>query len=643
MNPSGVPHPSPVASPPPGETDRPAPSEPSQPPDNRGPGTAGPTPEPDSARQDILDIEPPPGGVPMLNKEMIAYFWRFLRDDKGKLSLNLVLLLVTGTLPAIMSFVPVLLTSTWNAERVHLLWWGLAGLLFLSLLFNLLNWLETYLFAEVSQNFYRRIRVAIFRKIGHLPAMAMNEQSVGSLAYRSTNDAMHVQGFLLSSLPGALSNATQLVYLLIALFLLGPVFTAIGLVLAPIVWIFVRGLNRRLRDYARLGQKQSETIMTRFIEGVGGYRDLVAAGRFNEAVRAFDNRLDEFKRVQVRTSMVNYWASIIPVLGFSLFIFAYYIARTTDASMVGDMAYLGKVLSFAVLVGQVQGPALGLAGFFTDAALSAPSFYEVRHLLDAPEVGDIPKGRMPLNPTIELDGISFSYAPGAPPILDNVSLKIEGGSFTAIIGQTGSGKSTLFYLLLRLLEPQSGEIRLGGVPLREMSLADLREYIGFIPQSPFIFDTTIRDNLCMGVPQDRFEEERVSEAIRMARLEKLVMSRRQAGGVDAPVGPGGSTLSGGERQRIALGRIFLRDPQIIVCDEYTANIDNATARLIHEALAKTFAGKTRVVITHQLYTVRGADKILVLDRGRIVATGTHQELIEQGGLYREMWEVQTLE
>jgi len=578
-----------------------------------------------------------------LNKEMIAYFARYLREDRAKIGISLVILLITGSLPAVMSLLPAFLTRNWRADRLHFLWWGLAGLLALSLAFELMQWAQSYLNSSVSQNFGRHIRVAIFRKIGNLPALAMNQQSVGSLAYRSTSDVFRIQDFLMPMVPIALSQMAQLVYLIIALFWLGPAFALIGLVLTPVIWFFVSRLNRRLRDYARSGQQQSETIMTRFIEGVGGYRDLVAAGRFSEAVRAFDKRLDEFRQVQIRTSLVNYWTGFIPLLGFTLLIFAYYFNRTMNTSMVGDMEYLGKVLSFVALVSSVQGPALGLSKFFTTAALSAPSFYEVRKLLDAPEVGDIAKGRTPASAKIELDAVSFSYGPGAPPILDDVSLQIEAGSFTAIVGQTGSGKSTLFYLLLRLLEPKAGQVRLGGIPLREMSLADLREFIGFIPQSPFIFDSTIRENLCMGVPQDRFEEERINEAIRTARLEKLVASRKQAGGVDAPVGPGGSTLSGGERQRIALGRIFLRDPQIIVCDEYTANIDNATARLIHEALAKTFAGKTRVVITHQLYTVRGADKILVLDRGRIVGSGTHQELIEQGGLYREMWEVQRLE
>lgn len=631
MNPPEVPHPAP-----------PGPIAPSTAP-GRGDGTL--------ARQVVAPAQPSrgvaspaaPAPVPTLNWEMVAYFWRFLREDRGKVWLSLVILLVTATLPAIMGLLPALLTSNWNPERIHLLWWGLAGLLVLNLLFNLLQWGESYLTAAVSQNFGRRIRVAIFRKIGNLPAKAMNVQSVGSLAYRSTSDVRRIQDLLMPALPMFLSNIAQLLFLTIAVFILGPVFATLGVVLVPVVWFFVTRLNRRLRDYARQGQKQNEEIMTRFIEGVGGYRDLVAAGRFADAVKTFDRRLDELKRVQVQTSMVNYWASFVPLLAFTLFIFAYYFVRIADTSMIGNMEYIGKILSFASLISMVQGPALGMSRFFTEAALSSPSCHEVRRLLEAPEVGDIAKGRKPANANIELDDVSFSYAPGAPAILDHVSLQIKEGSFTAIVGQTGSGKSTLFYLLLRLLEPLSGEVRLGGVPLREISLTDLREYIGFIPQAPFIFDATIRENLCMGVPQDRFEEERVEEAIRMARLEKLVAGRKEAGGVDARVGPGGSTLSGGERQRIALGRIFLRDPQIIVCDEYTANIDNATARLIHEALAKAFAGKTRVVITHQLYTVRGADNILVLDRGRIVGTGTHQELIEQGGLYREMWEVQRLE
>ena len=229
------------------------------------------------------------------------------------------------------------------------------------------------------------------------------------------------------------------------------------------------------------------------------------------------------------------------------------------------------------------------------------------------------------------------------PVIDDINIRIQPGTFAAIVGQSGSGKTTLFYLLLRLLEPSDGEVSLGGVRLNEIPLAELRNYIGFIPQSPFIFSGSIRQNLLMGAPAGDVPEERILHAVRMAKLESLIEKRRNAGGLDAPVGAGGASLSAGERQRIALGRLFLRDPQVIVCDEYTANIDNATARLIQDALKTQFADKTRVVITHQLYTIRGADLIFVLDHGKIVDQGTHQELFARGGLYRDMWEVQRVE
>ncbi len=228
-------------------------------------------------------------------------------------------------------------------------------------------------------------------------------------------------------------------------------------------------------------------------------------------------------------------------------------------------------------------------------------------------------------------------------ILHDVDFQMQSGSFAAIVGQSGSGKSTIFYMLLRLLEPVGGDIMLGGLPLNHIPLATLRNFIGFIPQSPFIFSGSIRENLLMGASEQDISPEKIDYVVRIAKLEELIAKREKEGGLDAPVGAGGASLSGGERQRIALGRIFLRDPGIIVCDEYTANIDSATAKLIHNTLKNEFAGKTRVVITHQLCTVRGADCIYVLEGGKVVERGKHDELLAQNGLYREMWDVQRME
>jgi ABC-type multidrug transport system fused ATPase/permease subunit len=302
------------------------------------------------------------------------------------------------------------------------------------------------------------------------------------------------------------------------------------------------------------------------------------------------------------------------------------------------------VISLTVLVNTLYLTVMQLVNFSIRGALAAPSFSAVRKMLTAQEVEDAPPGTALSGGEIRFENVTFRYSPQGPPVLQNGTFTIEPGAFAAIVGQTGSGKTTLFHLLLRLLEPTEGRVCIGGKDLRQVPLAELRQFVGFIPQNPFMFDASIRENILMATEQEEgVEEEHLAEAVETARLTDLIQRRQREGGLDAPVGVGGATLSGGERQRLALARILIRDPQVIICDEYTANIDNATARLIHDALAERFAGKTRVVITHQLYSIRGADQILLLDRGQIVDQGTHEELLARGGLYKEMWEVQRLD
>ncbi|MFZ4768154.1 MAG: ABC transporter transmembrane domain-containing protein, partial [Roseimicrobium sp.] len=221
------------------------------------------------------DPGPPEGfdpGPPQLDGAMMRYFWAYLREDRSRLWLSLALLLVMGVFPAVMGLVPVLLTSNWQPERVHLLWWGLGGLFALGMLMNVLQYAMTWLTAQVSQNFGRRLRGAIFRKIGRLPSQALTAQSVGALAYRSTSDVLRIQSLIMPTLPYMLSEVAELLFMVAALFLLGPGFAAVGLVIMPLTWIVVSKLNHRVMIFAQEGQRQSEAIMTRFIEGVGGYR-----------------------------------------------------------------------------------------------------------------------------------------------------------------------------------------------------------------------------------------------------------------------------------------------------------------------------------------------------------------------------------
>lgn len=227
-------------------------------------------------------------------------------------------------------------------------------------------------------------------------------------------------------------------------------------------------------------------------------------------------------------------------------------------------------------------------------------------------------------------------------ILKDLNFEIPGGKFTAIVGESGSGKTTIFHLIVRLLEPTCGRIWINDVPLRAVPLEQLRHLIGFIPQNPFIFNQSLRENLLMASPDASVDDSALAHAVETSQLGEVIQQRASEGGLDAAAGHMGGRLSGGERQRIALGRLLLQDPQIIVCDEYTANIDVKTARVIDRTIHDTFADRTRVVITHQLYTISGADQIIVVDKGTVVQTGVHDQLVQQPGLYQSLWQVQTL-
>ena len=487
-----------------------------------------------------------------------------------------------------------------------------------------------------------RLRLDIFRKIGKMPAQSMNAQSIGTLAHRSTGDVMQIQEWLTPQLPDAINNAAQLLFMVIALFILGPVYALIAIIATPVI-LFV--VNRSI-DGSRISpenrQLKSEDLMTKFIEGAAGYRDLVAAGRFDTTARAFGDRLSALRHVAVNTSVFGFLAGVFPFLAFTVLLFAYYFIKTSNPEAVGDMIYLGKVLSFAGLLMMIQGPAMTLINFLTETALSAPSFYEVKRLLETPDVDTNEYGRSPENSTIELDHASFSYHPDAPPILDDVSFRIEPGSYTAIIGQTGSGKTSLFYLLLRLLEPTAGEIKVGGVPLREIPLPELREYLGFIPQSPFIFDATIRENLCMGVPGEHVARRPLPRPSNSLNLKTSSGSAPPRGGVEAPVGPGGATLSGGERQRVALGSGFscaIRRSSFATNTRLTSTMRRPASSRMHWPRNSPAARASSSPISSIPF--RDADNILVLEKGCIIESGSHEELIRKDGLYREMWEVQT--
>jgi ABC-type multidrug transport system fused ATPase/permease subunit len=391
-------------------------------------------------------------------------------------------------------------------------------------------------------------------------------------------------------------------------------------------------VNRRVEWHAHRSREQGQEIMGRLVEYVGGLRDILAAGCLRGFAAQVDPLLRANQRSNVRTAVWGQLSGLLPALTISLATLAYFYSGWRGA---GDVAAVGMLVTYAGLLAQLFPAVFAVVRASTDVAVATPSLRALRDILEQPPVADRPGAVLLREPVrsvrfqdviLDLDGRR---------ILDGLTCEIPGGKLTAVVGPSGAGKSTLCLLLLRLLEPTSGKILVNGRPLTGYTLESLREQFGYIPQDPFIFNSTLRDNILLAAPGEPAPE-RLAHGLGLAQLDGVVDGRRGQGGLDAAAGYLGQRLSGGEKQRLALARLLLRDPQVVLCDEYTANVDVRTARLIHATLRGHFAGRTRVLVTHDLAAARGADHVIVLDGGRVVQQGPPGQLVRQLGLYREL-------
>lgn len=503
--------------------------------------------------------------------------------------------------------------------------------------------LRSYWLGLVGENLLRTLRLEVFANLKRLNMLAVYERGAGPFVQRLTRDLSSMYGFFVSTLAGLISLILQVVIYLTALLLLEPRLTLIVLVTYGFLQPILLRFNGRIQRQATRIQELHESVTTQMLESIGGYRDIIAAGYFDRMAGQFQDRVEQLRRADIRALLWSETCELLLNLVFGLLaVVPYYVAlgRIDHVDQVGLMiTYVGLQASFL--------PSLaGLWGLSIELAMATPSLKAVRKLLTTTStpapVAALANLASPKNVRrIRFDGIGFQL--GDRWIVRDLTFEINGGQLTALIGQSGSGKTTIFHLLLRLLTPTCGTIWIDETPLADLDEASLRHLIGFIPQNPFIFNTSLRENLLVASTRTEQADDRLQDVIEAAQLEELVESRRGEGGLDSSAGYLGMRLSGGERQRIALGRLLVQDPQIIVCDEYTANIDVRTAGLIQDMMRTRFAGRTRLVITHELYNARGADAILVLDRGRIVQSGTHEELVRLPGLYRSMWETQRLD
>jgi ABC-type multidrug transport system fused ATPase/permease subunit len=473
------------------------------------------------------------------------------------------------------------------------------------------------------------------RVYGHLQGLDLGffaGQQTGQLMSRATVDLQSVRFFLGYGLVFIAQSALTIVLAAVAMLALQPALGALALAPVPfVVWIAFR--------YGRRSRPALQEVQQRIAELTADVEENVSGVRVVKAFAAEERQIDRFRGSVARVfdqSMVatrlrafyNPFIGFLPNLGLALILLVGGRAVVNGTLSLGDFTAFYSYLLMLIAPMRQLGIALGMA---QRATASGARLFE---LLDTEPRLTAPAGAPPLpdgRGRVELDGVSFSYASG-PPALRDLDLVVDPGTTVALVGATGSGKTTLVQLLPRLYDPTSGTVRIDGADLRDVELASLRGAIAVVDDDPFLFSDTVANNIAYARPDASREE--IEAAAERAQAAGFIAELPD--GYDTRVGERGLTLSGGQRQRLAIARAFLADPRILILDDATSSVDASTEQAIKAALREVMAGRTTFVIAHRLSTIALADDIVVLEEGRLVARGTHEQLLERSGLYAEI-------
>ncbi|WP_432188598.1 ABC transporter ATP-binding protein [Streptomyces sp. Tue6028] len=520
-----------------------------------------------------------------------------------------------------------------------------------------LGLLGRWLSSTLGEGLILDLRTAVFDHVQRMPVAFFTRTRTGALVSRLNNDVIGAQRAFSNTLSGVVGNLVTLLLTLVVMLTLSWQITLLALVLLPVFVVPARRMGGRMARLQREAADLNAAMGTRMTErfSAPGATLVKLFGRPEEESTEFAARARRVRDIGVRTAMAQ-----------STFITALTLVSALALALVyglgGWFALRGSlepgaVVSLALLLTRLYAPLTSLAGARVEVMSALVSFERVFEVLDLkPLIEEKPDARtLPEGPaSVEFDGVRFTYPSadkvslasleevaaldtrGGAEVLHGISFRAEPGQTVALVGSSGAGKSTIAQLLPRLYDTDDGAVRVGGVDVRDLSAVTMRETLGMVTQDGHLFHDSVRENLLLARPSA--SEDELWDVLRRARLDALVRSLPD--GLDTVVGERGYRLSGGERQRMTIARLLLARQRVVILDEATAHLDNTSEAAVQEALAEALEGRTAVVIAHRLSTVRAADVILVVEAGRIVERGTHDELLEAGGRYAELYRTQ---
>lgn len=516
---------------------------------------------------------------------------------------------------------------------------------------------ERWLSARIGEGLIYDLRRAVFAHVQRMPLAFFTRTRTGSLVSRLNNDVIGAQRAFTSTLSGLVTNVIQLVLAVVVMVALAWQVTLLALILLPVFVLPARRMGRRIaalqRESADLNASMTGQMTERF--SAGGATLVKLFGRPEAEAAEFGERADRVRGVGVRTAMVNRVFLTCLTLVSAL-------AQALVYGLGGWLAVTGRldagtVVSLALLLTRLYSPLTSLANARIDVMSALVSFERVFEVLDLDPALTEPARPTPLpaGPLgVSARAVHFTYPSASAvslasleevgrlddraghEVLHGVDLTVAPGRMLALVGPSGAGKSTIASLIPRLHDVDSGAITIGGVDVRELSFADLRDGVGVVTQDGHLFHDTVRANLLYASPAAT--DAQLRDAMVRARLGELLDELPD--GLDTVVGERGHRLSGGERQRLTIARLLLASPRVVILDEATAHLDSESEHAVQEALTEALVGRTSVVIAHRLSTIRAADTIAVVEHGRVVEQGTHAGLLERGGRYADLYHTQ---